>query len=174
MWLQRWPIIVLAIDLIPDELLFHCNCRFITHLYIYIGLLLQWETIQIVFFCVNISTTGRHWFSGWWKWMPNSGSVSGSVSGSASGSVSGSVCLWLCLCIWLCLSLTMALSQAMSLAYSVSVCLWLCLCLSLALSLFVSGSVSVCLWFCLWLLLCLWLAFALLQKQWPRPNSLAR
>ena len=41
MCLQRWPIPVLAMDLIPDALLSHCNYRFITHLYIYIGLLTQ-------------------------------------------------------------------------------------------------------------------------------------
>ena len=41
MCLQRWPSIVPAMDLIPDELLFHRNYRFITHLYIYIGLLPQ-------------------------------------------------------------------------------------------------------------------------------------
>ena len=55
MCLQRWPSIVLAMDRIPDELLFHCNCRFITLLYIYIRLLPQWETIKIVTVFVNIS-----------------------------------------------------------------------------------------------------------------------
>ena len=44
MCLQRWPSIVPAKDLIPDELLFHCYYCFITHLYIYIGLLPERET----------------------------------------------------------------------------------------------------------------------------------
>ena len=48
MCLQRWPSIIPAMDLIPDELLFHCNYRFITHLYIYIGLMLQQSDIGSV------------------------------------------------------------------------------------------------------------------------------